>query len=209
MSRVLVVDDHPMILLAVRSLLERNGFEVVGEAMNGVEALAKHKELRPDLVILDIRIPKLQGIEVIRRIADTGFNTKILVLSSMPAELLAKRCELAGASSFICKKSGLEDLLESVRSALNGYNEMPKINTAENIKMSAQRVEDTRRLGELTDQEIMVLQYLSTGASATEAAHEMLLSAKTVSTYKCRLLAKLGITDMLQLHEFAKRNFLV
>ena len=67
MSSVLVVDDHPMIQLAVRSLLEREGHEVVGTADNGIEALAKLKELKPDLVILDIRIPKLQGLEVIRR----------------------------------------------------------------------------------------------------------------------------------------------
>lgn len=209
MSSVLVVDDHPMILLAVRSILERNGYEVVGEAENGVEALVKHRELEPDLVILDIRIPNLQGIEVIRRIAGSGLNTKILVLSSMPAEILAKRCERAGASTFVCKKSGLKDLLQSVRSTLNGYSDLPAGSRVNDLKITDQQVDDSRRLSRLTDQEIMVLQYLAAGTSAADAAREMMLSVKTISTYKCRLLAKLEIADMLELQIFAERNSLV
>ncbi|MCP8467520.1 response regulator [Pseudomonas sp. ZM23] len=207
MSSVLVVDDHPMILLAVRSILERNGYEVVGEAENGVEALVKHRELEPDLVILDVRIPKLQGIEVIRRITASGLGTKVLVLSSMPAEILAKRCEMAGASAFVCKKSGLQDLLQGVKSTLSGYNELPA--PSEFKFITDQQVEDFRKLGRLTDQEIMVMQYLAAGATAAEAAREMMLSAKTISTYKCRLFEKLGVRDMLQLQDFARRNSII
>lgn len=209
MSSVLVVDDHPMIRLAVRSILERNGFDVVGEAENGVEALVKHRELAPDLVILDIRIPRLQGLEVIRRIVGTGLNTKILVLSSMPAEILAKRCEMAGASTFVCKKSGLEDLLQGVKSTLSGYSDLPAHRRFDELQVTDPQRGDYRKMASLTDQEVMVMQYLAAGTSAAEAAREMMLSVKTISTYKCRLLAKLGITDIVQLQEFAKRNSLV
>lgn len=209
MSSVLVVDDHPMIQLAVRSLLEREGHEVVGTADNGIEALAKLKELKPDLVVLDIRIPKLQGLEVIRRIIGSGLNTKVLVLSSLPTAVMAKRCMSAGASSFICKKSGLQDLLHGVKSVLEGYSYFPVHTDSIEEETLINRSPDDKALESLTDQELMVLQYLVAGYSPTEIAEQMLLSNKTISTYKCRIQKKLRAESLVQLQTFAKRNFLI
>ncbi|AGI24582.1 putative two-component response regulator [Pseudomonas sp. ATCC 13867] len=209
MSSVLIVDDHPMIQLAVRSILEREGYEVLGAADNGIEALAKLKELTPDLVILDIRIPRLQGLEVMRRIVGSGLNTKVLVLSSLPAAVLARRCMTAGASAFLCKKSGLQDLLHGVKSVLDGYSYFPVYDESIEEEAFASRVYDDQMLESLTDQEVMVLQYLVAGCPATEIAEQMLLSTKTVSTYKCRIQAKLRIKSLMQLQDFAKRNSLI
>ncbi|QRY77763.1 response regulator transcription factor [Pseudomonas sp. PDNC002] len=209
MSSVLVVDDHPMIQLAVRSLLEREGHRVVGTADNGIEALAKLKELKPDLVVLDIRIPKLGGLEVIRRITGSGLNTKVLVLSSLPTAVMTTRCMSAGASSFICKKSGLQDLLHGVKSVLEGYSYFPVHADSIEEETSLSRTPDGKALESLTDQELMVLQYLVAGYSPTEIAEQMLLSNKTISTYKCRIQKKLRAESLVQLQMFAKRNFLI
>lgn len=198
-----------MILLAVRSILERNGYQVIGEAQSGIEALAMCREFEPDLVVLDIRIPKLHGLEVIRRIVAAGCKAKVLVLSSMPPEILAKRCEIAGASAFVCKKSGLQDLIQGIHVSMGGYTDFPSDRGRSEEPITKEQERDQSKLRSLTDQEIMVVQYLASGSVPAEIAQEMMVSIKTVSTYKCRAFAKLGISKLSELQDFASRNFTI
>lgn len=96
MRTALIVDDHPVIRMAVRMLLERNGLEVVGEADNGVDAVQLVRQHEPDVVILDIGIPRLDGLNVISRIRSLGLDSHVLVLTSLPAEGFCQRCLQAG-----------------------------------------------------------------------------------------------------------------
>ncbi len=125
MSKVLIVDDHPVIRMAMRVLLEKEGHVIVGETDNGVDALSLVKDLIPDLVVLDIGIPRLDGLEVISRISAFELPLKVLVLTGQSASLFAMRCMQAGASGFVCKQGGLAELISAVNAVVAGYNYFP------------------------------------------------------------------------------------
>ncbi|MCY1405916.1 Virulence factors putative positive transcription regulator BvgA [compost metagenome] len=204
MSRILIVDDHPVVCMAVTAMLQKEGHTIVGTADNGVDALYMTKELLPDLVVLDIGIPKLQGLEVISRLTQAELPVKVLVLSSLEPSLFAMRSLEAGAAGFISKQSGLADLIGAVNAILSGYDCFPVINGRSLCKR-----EDDDILQSLSDKEIIVLQYLASGFSSKEIAEQMLISIKTVSTYKTRLLKKLRMKSLVDIVDFAKRNAVV
>lgn len=110
MNKVLIVDDHPVIRLAVRLLMERHGYEVVAETDNGVDALQFARELMPDIVILDIGIPKLDGLEVIARLTAIPSPMKVLVLTSQAPGHFSMRCMQTGAAGYVCKQQDLTEL---------------------------------------------------------------------------------------------------
>ena len=117
MNKVLIVDDHPVIRLAVRMLMERHGYEVVAETDNGVDALQLAREHMPDIVILDIGIPKLDGLEVICRLSSTKQANpfKVLVLTSQAPGHFSMRCMQAGAAGYVCKQQDLTELLSAIK----------------------------------------------------------------------------------------------
>ncbi|MBM7060273.1 response regulator transcription factor [Pseudomonas sp. UL073] len=205
MSRVLIVDDHPMIRFAARLLLERAGYAVAGEADNGVEALSLARELRPELVLLDIGIPKLDGLEVIQRLQSLQPAPRILVLTSMSPAIYASRCMLAGASGFVAKGNNLSELAEAAKAVLAGNKYFPDA-TLLSVRLSDGVFDDSVMLQSLSDREVAVLKYLASGLSNKEIGDEMLISNKTVSTYKTRLMLKLKARTLVDLLEFAKRN---
>ena len=127
MNKVLIVDDHPVIRLAVRMLMERHGYEVVAETDNGVDALQLAREHMPDIVILDIGIPKLDGLEVICRLASTkqAVSFKVLVLTSQAPGHFSMRCMQAGAAGYVCKQQDLTELLSAIKAVLSGYSYFP------------------------------------------------------------------------------------
>lgn len=115
MLKALVVDDHPFIRASVKMLLKAEQFEVVTEASNGVEALHQAREHVPDLILLDISMPLLDGLEVINRICALGLSSKILVLTSLEASFYAQRCMSAGAFGYVSKSSDLEELSRAIK----------------------------------------------------------------------------------------------
>ena len=127
MNKVLIVDDHPVIRLAVRMLMERHGYEVVAETDNGVDALQLAREHVPDIVILDIGIPKLDGLEVICRLASAKQPApfKVLVLTSQAPGHFSMRCMQAGAAGYVCKQQDLTELLSAIKAVLSGYSYFP------------------------------------------------------------------------------------
>lgn len=208
MNRVLIVDDHPVIRLAVRMLMERHGYEVMAETDNGVDALQLAREYLPDIVILDIGIPKLDGLEVIARLAGTSANTKVLVLTSQAPGHFSMRCMQAGAAGYVCKQQELTELLSAIKAVLSGYSYFPNqaLHKARTILNGGSEAEMVERL---SGREMMVLQQLALGRSNKEIADGMFLSNKTVSTYKTRLLAKLNARSLVDLIELAQRHGLV
>lgn len=208
MSKVLIVDDHPVIRMAMRVLLEKDGHTILGETDNGVDALSVARELLPELVVLDIGIPKLDGLEVISRLTALGLSMKILVLTGQNASLFAMRCMQAGAAGFVCKQGGLGELVNAVNAVAAGYSYFPSIAVRPSRK-NVGAVDDAELIRRLSDREMSVLQYLANGFTNKDIAEQMFISNKTVSTYKTRLLLKLNAHTLVDLIDFAKRNALV
>ncbi len=205
MKRVLIVDDHPVTRLAVRMLMERHGFEVVAEAENGMDALKLAMEYIPDIVILDIGIPKVDGLEVINRLMSRSMLTKILVFTLKTPGPFSMRCMQAGAAGYVCKQQGITELISAVRAVLAGYSYFP--NEALHSFRSSQNVSSEEEMIELLSRrELVVLQQLTSGMSNKEIAEGLCLSNKTISTYKRRLLTKLNARSLVDLIEFAQRH---
>lgn len=206
MSSIFIVDDHPVIRLAIRMLLENQSYKVIGESDNGVEAMQMIRETQPDLVILDISIPKLDGLEVLARFQTMGLPLKVLVLTAQSPALFAIRCMHSGAAGFVCKQEDLSELLSAVKAVLSGYNYFPSQAMKPHQEISACDMDLFRQVN---DRELMVLQLFAQGRSNKEIAKGMFLSNKTVSTYKKRLMQKLRVDTLVDLIEVAKRNALV
>lgn len=207
MSRILIVGDHPVIRMAMKMLLEAEGHQIVGDTDNGVDAISLGRELKPDLVILDIGIPRLDGLEVISRLMVLALPLKILVLTGQSASLFALRSMQAGAAGFVCKQGGLAELVTAVNAVASGYSYFPS--SAMRPVQQGAYSDDVELLGRLSDREVSVLQYLSQGYSNKQISEQMFISNKTVSTYKARLLLKLNAGSLVDLIEFAKRNTLI
>ncbi len=207
MSRILIVDDHPVIRMAMKMLLEAEGHQIVGDTDNGVDAISLGRELKPDLVILDIGIPRLDGLEVISRLMVLALPLKILVLTGQSASLFALRSMQAGAAGFVCKQGGLAELVTAVNAVASGYSYFPS--SAMRPVQQGAYSDDVELLGRLSDREVSVLQYLSQGYSNKQISEQMFITNKTVSTYKARLLLKLNAGSLVDLIEFAKRNTLI
>ena len=207
MRNVFIIDDHPVIRLAVRMLLENEGYCVVGESDNGVDAMQMVRECQPDLLILDISIPKLDGLEVLARFHGMNVPYKILVLTAQAPALFAIRCMQSGAAGFVCKQEALSELISAVRAVFSGYNYFP--NQALNTSGPEANYEELELFKTVNDRELMVLQLFAQGRTNKEIAKGMFLSNKTVSTYKKRLMQKLKAKSLVDLIELAKRNALV
>lgn len=206
MNTVFIVDDHPVIRLAVRMLLENQNYKVVGESDNGVEAMQLIRETQPELVILDISIPKLDGLEVLSRFQAMALPLKVLILTAQSPALFAVRCMHSGAAGYVCKQEDLSELLSAIKAVLAGYNYFP----SQAINGTHETADSDLRLFRLVnDRELMVLQLFAQGRSNQEIAKGMFLSNKTVSTYKKRLMQKLQVDTLVDLIEMAKRNALV
>ena len=182
MNKVLIVDDHPVIRLAVRMLMERHGYEVVAETDNGVDALQLAREHMPDIVILDIGIPKLDGLEVICRLASTKQSApvKVLVLTSPAPGHFSMRCMQAGAAGYVCKQQELTELLSAIKAVLSGYRYFPNRHSTRYgppWAMPAKRYGGAS-VGPGNDG----LQQLARGRTNKEIADGMFLSNKTSAT---------------------------
>ncbi|WP_073526535.1 response regulator transcription factor [Pseudomonas fluorescens] len=208
MFKALVVDDHPFIRSSVKMLLQQEHFDVVAEADNGVDAVQMAREFEPDLIVLDIAMPKLDGLEVITRLCALGLKCKILVLTSQSPLFYSMRCMKAGAAGYISKTNDLDELTKAIKAVMGGYTFFPNL-AGSSVRRSDSEATDLELIQSLSDRELTILQRLSLGLSNKEIGDSMLLSNKTVSTYKTRLIEKLNVKSVVYLADFAKRNNLV
>ncbi|ABM26707.1 MULTISPECIES: response regulator transcription factor [Shewanella] len=205
--KVLIVDDHPVVVLALKIILEQSGFEVIAETNNGVDALKLMKALSPDAVILDIGIPQLDGLEVIERSRKLSKCPPILVLTAQPSEHFISRCIQAGASGFVSKQKDMNEVTGALKAIITGHSYFPIISNNNMISKSNQ--DEAELVKKLSTREMVVLQHLAIGLSNKEIAERMLLSNKTISTYKTRLLDKLNAKNLVDIIEIAKRQSLI
>ncbi len=208
MTTVFIVDDHPVIRLAIRMLLEHEGYEIVGETDNGVDAMQMVRECVPDLIILDISIPKLDGLEVLARFNAMNSTLKTLVLTAQSPTLFAMRCMQSGAAGYVCKQEELSELVSAIKAVFSGYNYFPSQALTPELHEDGD-CSEIELFKLVNDRELMVLQLFAQGKTNKEIAKGMFLSNKTVSTYKKRLMQKLKANSLVDLIELAKRNSLV
>ncbi len=204
MDKVLVVDDHPFVSAAVKTLLTADGFEIVGVASTGRDAIKLAHELLPDLMVLDLRLPDLDGFEVLQRLKKIK-KTKILVLSSELPERFSIRCKQAGAAGYVCKNLELSELSKAARTIMNGETYFP-LTALSSVCEDDAPLDESQRLAKLARRELMVLQQLARGLGNKQIGDAMFLSHKTISTYKTRLLEKLELTTVVELADFSRRN---
>ncbi|HEA3131723.1 TPA: response regulator transcription factor [Aeromonas hydrophila] len=208
MKKIIIVDDHPVVVMALRILLEQNGFNVTATANNGIDALQQVKMTSPDIVIIDIGIPLLDGIEVIKRIRQQSPSTLTLVLTAQPSHLFSTRCFRAGASGFISKLDDLSEVIGGLNAISSGYTYFPSIfkETADENPLIRTEIEV---LESLSSREIIILQQLSSGFSNKEIAERMLLSEKTISTYKKNIMRTINVNNLIEMVDMARRNGIV
>lgn len=208
MRKALIVDDHPFIRKIVRAVLEQANFHIAAETDNGATALDLARSHKPHLIVLDLSMPKLDGLEVLKRLHILGLPIKVLVLTSKGSAFYADRCIRAGAIGFIEKTEDVDALTKAVNIVMSGRIYVNDIHV--NVPTEADNCKSDRQLIQsLSDRELRTLQYLVTGFSNKKISEAMLLSEKTVSTYKTRILNKLNIKSVVYLADFAKRNNLI
>lgn len=208
MTRAIVVDDHPFIRSAVKMLLRKEKIDVVADADNGADAIRLALEHHPDLIILDLSMPKLDGLGVIEKITHLGISTKVLVLTSHSELSYSSRCMRAGAAGFISKASNLVELVQAVRAVMGGYSYFPHLPSS-SVRASDELANDAKLISTLSNRELIVLRQLARGDTNKQISHNMVLSNKTISTYKTRVIEKLNLKSVVLLAEFARRNGLV
>jgi DNA-binding NarL/FixJ family response regulator len=208
---VLIVDDQPLQRLGFRMLLESHpDTEVVGEATNGVEAVRRATELRPDVVLMDVRMPGMNGIEATRRIVAASGRSRILMLTTFDLDEYAHAALRAGASGFLLKDAHPEELLAGIRAVAEGDAVIAPALTRRLLDAFAQHLTagpterpNDSRLDTLTDREREILVAIGNGWTNGEIAERLVLSESTVKTHVGRVLAKIGARDRIQAVIFA------
>jgi len=201
MTTVLLVDDHPIVLTAVRMLLERERFRVIGTAEDGKEAVELARKLSHQVVIVDNGLPELDGMEVIKRLQLLDPPPKIMALTGQPADLYVRRCLDAGIGAFVNKNEDIESVVFALKALIKGYSTFPQMSVNSNSLES-----ESARLDSLSNREMEVLRRLARGENNKAIGESMNLSAKTISTYRGRIMEKLKSESLVEMIDLAKRN---
>ena len=203
MIRVLVVDDQALVRGGFRLILESQpGVEVVGEAADGREALAKARELRPDVVLMDVRMPGMDGLEATRRLLSDREAPRVLMLTTFDLDEYVYDALRAGASGFLLKDVRPEQLADAVRVVAEGETLLAPVITQRLVQQYVRRLRPgTTRpaaLDSLTERELAVLRLIARGRSNAEIATDLFLSETTVKTHVSHVFGKLGLRDRAQ-----------
>ncbi|MGH9930209.1 MAG: response regulator [Pyrinomonadaceae bacterium] len=207
MIRVLLADDHAVVRDGLRFLLEAQGdIKVVGNANDGRDAVRQVSILKPDIVVMDIAMPELNGIEATLQIQKKCPSTRVIILSMHSTAEHIRQSLQAGAQGYVLKKSAGEEVVEAVRAVNSGRGYLSK--TIAGIVIDDYRGlrSATSPLENLTRRERQILQLIAEGKSNAEAAHILFLSPKTVETYRSRMMQKLGISNLSGLIKFAVQH---
>lgn len=198
----IIIDDHPLARIAIRNLLDTNGITVAAELDSGAHAVQTAESMQPDLLIVDVDIPELSGIDVLEQLRKRRYRGKIIVISAKNELFYGKRSADCGANGFVSKKEGMNNILAAIDAANNGYSYFP----FSLERFCTHGITDQDRLDTLSTQEMKVFRYILSGIDYTTIGGKMNISNKTVSTYKVRLMDKLGCSSLLELYDFAQRN---
>ena len=210
--KVLLADDHPVVRGGMRNFLEREtDFSVIGEAEDGLQAVQLAEKLLPDVLILDMMMPHLNGLEVLRQLTKRLANTRVIILSMQSADPYVTQALKAGAAGYVLKDSAPDELVKAIRQVLNGQRYLsPQLNERL-INQFIQKVDSGSLdpLTLLTDREREVLQMTVEGLTSVEIGEHLSLSPRTVETHRQNLMKKLDIENQVDLVRFAIKHGII
>jgi DNA-binding NarL/FixJ family response regulator len=207
--RILLVDDHEVVRVGLRTLLSRHDeFRVVAEAATADEALEKTAQYRPDVVVMDIRLPGRNGIEATREIVEKYPETKVIVLTSYAEDDLLFKAINAGASGYVLKQIGSNDLIQALLRIGRGESLLDPALTQKLFQRvrEVSRATSEQAFSDLTDQELRILAKVAEGKTNREIAKEVFLSEKTVRNYVSSILSKLSLSSRTEAAAYAIRH---
>ena len=206
--RVLIVDDHAMVRQGIATFIElQDDVELIGEAANGREAIARVEELKPDVVLMDLVMPEMDGVTATREIKVRYPDVKVLVLTSFVNDAQLTPALQAGASGYLLKDIAADDLMKAIRAAQRGETPLAPA-VARKLVEGARTPQDDEsiKLAALTERERQVLALLGRGLSNKEIAAKLSISEKTVKFHVSGVLSKLGVSDRTQAALFAAKH---
>jgi DNA-binding NarL/FixJ family response regulator len=211
--RVLLVDDHDLFRTGLRNLLEEQGVQVVGEAAAGAEALKLTRELAPDVIVMDLNMPGMSGVEATRHITAHAPLTRVLVLTISDQDGDVMDAILAGACGYLLKDASIHELMRGIQSAALGESLISphiasKVLQRVRASTTSPAIAETIR-SELSDREIEVLKLIANGKDNAQIAAELHISPKTVKNHISNILMKLQIDNRIQAAVFAVRSGIV
>jgi two-component system response regulator NreC len=210
-TRILLADDHQLFRAGLKAILERQpGLEVIGEAIDGQSALQLAAKHHPDIILLDISMPGLNGLEALRRLRSDGTASKVIILSMHSDRHYVTESFRAGARGFVLKDSALEELVESIRMVQSGSvylsGRIAGIVLEDYVALAS---ESEPQSSELSGREREVLQLIAEGRSTKEAAAHLCLSVKTIETHRKRIMDKLDLHSVAELTRYAIRERII
>ncbi|MBZ0293708.1 MAG: response regulator transcription factor, partial [Anaerolineae bacterium] len=209
MVQILIADDHAVVRAGLKALLERQGnFRVVAEASTGEEAIAKAQEYQPEVAILDIRMPGLSGIEACRQIVEAVDNCRVIMLTSYAEDELLFAAIQAGASGYVLKRIGDNELVHAVERVSRGEGMLdPAMTTTVFAEMrKANEAQHAAAFVDLTPQELQVLALVAEGMTNRQIAVKLYLGEGTVRNYVSSVLAKIGVSNRAEAAAYAVKN---
>jgi DNA-binding NarL/FixJ family response regulator len=211
--RVVIVDDHDLFRTGLRNLLEEQGVEILGEASTGSEAVRSVRELAPDVVVMDLNMPGMTGVEATRQITGFAPLTRVLVLTISDQDSDVLDAILAGACGYMLKDSSIQDLMAGIRAAAVGESLISptiasKVLQRVRSTSSVPEIAETIR-AELSDREIEVLKLIANGKDNAQIAGELHISPKTVKNHISNILMKLQIDNRIQAAVYAVKSGIV
>jgi DNA-binding NarL/FixJ family response regulator len=209
--RILVADDHGLVRRGARAVLHsRAGWKVVGEAANGREAVEKAIKLKPDVAVVDLSMPELDGVEVARQIREAVPDTKILVLTMHESDQMVRSALDAGARGYLLKSDLTECLVKAVKAVSEGKrfltSKVSEIVVEGFLNTRSQHRQEGRAGPRITPREIEIIRLLAEGKSNKEIAARLGIAVRTVETHRAKIMLKLGLNSKSRLVQYAIRN---
>lgn len=207
--RILIADDHSVVRAGLRALLERHGrFRVVAEASTGEEAIAKAQESQPDVAVLDVRMPGVSGIEACRQIVETVPGCRVIMLTSYAEDELLFAAIQAGASGYVLKRIGDNELIQAIERISRGEGMLDPAMTATVFAemRKANQAQHAAAFSNLTSQELAVLALVAEGLTNRQIAIKLYLGEGTVRNYVSSILAKIGASNRAEAAAYAVKN---
>jgi DNA-binding NarL/FixJ family response regulator len=194
--RILIADDHPVVREGLITMISREeDFEVIGEARNGIEAVDKAKELRPDIILTDLRMPEMDGVEAIRQISSFDSNIKFIILTTYSDDEYIFRGIEVGARAYLLKDAPREDLFKAIRAVYCGESLIQPVVASKVLDRFAELSRQVQGTETLSEREIEVLKLVAIGAANKEIAVQLNITNSTVKTHITSIFQKLNATD--------------